>query len=75
MKYYFITNKEDDYGNCRCAVYYGEENDIRKNVYYYKEIPETDYEILKKYHEDLSEGDYKDYGYNKLKDYLGEYYS
>lgn len=75
MNYYFISNKEDDYGNCRCAVYYGKENNIKKYVYYYKEISKTDYEILKKYHENLNEGWYEDFGYKKLSDYLGEYYS
>lgn len=75
MKYYFITNKEDDYGNCRCAVYYGKENDIKKYVYHYEEIPTTHYNVLKKYHEDLNEGYYEDFSYSALKEYLSEYYS
>ena len=73
MEYYFITNKEDDYGNCSCAVYYGKEIDIKKYVYHYEKIPKTHYEILKKYHEDLCDEDYKDFGYT-LKKYLSEYY-
>ena len=28
--YWYITNKDDDYGSCRSAVYYGKENDIKK---------------------------------------------
>ena len=74
MKYYLITNKEDDYGNCRQAVYYGKENDIKKFVYHYKEIPKTHYEILKKYFEDLNEMWYLDFGYKTLKEYLNEYF-
>lgn len=74
MKHYLITNKEDDYGNCKHAVYYGEEKDIKKHVYFYKEIPKTHYEVLKKYFEDINEMDWEDFGYRTMKEYLNENY-
>ena len=74
MKYYLIMTKEDDYGACRCATYYGKEKDIQKIVYFYKEIPKTHYEVLKKYFEDLNEMTVEDFGYRTLKEYLNEYY-
>ena len=78
MKYYLITNKEDDYGGCRCGVFYGKENDIKKHVYNCREIPKTHYEVLKKYFEDINdvidEKWYIDFGYKNIKDYLDEYY-
>lgn len=74
MKYWYITNKDDDYGSCRSAVYYGKENDIKKYVYFYKEIPKEHWEILKIYFENLNDGCYQDFGYKILKDYLNEYY-
>ena len=72
MKYYLLMNKEDDYGNCRCGVYYGKENDIKKHVYFYKEIPKTHYEILKKYFENINEMDCEEFCHKK--EYLNEYY-
>lgn len=74
MNYYLISNKEDDYGNCRCAVYYGKENDIKKHAYSYKEIPKTHYEVLKKYFENINEMDWEDFGYRTMKEYLRENY-
>ena len=74
MKYFLITNKEDDYGNCKRAVYYGKEKDIKIYVYHYEEIPKTHYAILKKYFEDLNEEYHLDYGHETLREYLAEYY-
>lgn len=72
MKYYLISNKPDDFNNCRQAVFYGKEKDIKRYVYEYEEIPEEHYHILKIYLEDLTDKDYEDFGYT-LKEYLSEW--
>lgn len=74
MDYYLISSKEDDYGNCRHGVYYGQEKDIKKFVYFYMKIPKTHYEVLKKYFEDINEMDIEDFGHRTMKEYLNEYY-
>lgn len=54
-KYYLIQSKEDDYGFCNRIVIYEDKKVFKKCVYYYKEIPEEDYKILKKYLGDFYE--------------------
>jgi hypothetical protein len=48
MKYYLVTNKSDDYGNCRTEVVHTTLENA--NQYYFsKEVDETDLPIIKKY--------------------------
>ena len=54
-KYFFIQGKIDDYGCCNRIVIYEDEKVLKKYVYYYKERPKKDYEILKKYLGDFYE--------------------
>lgn len=73
MNYYLIMNKADDYGNCKMVVYYGKEKDIKRYAYYYKQIPKTHYEVLKKYNDNLNEICFEDYNCKNLKEYLENY--
>lgn len=54
-KYYLIENKSDDYGANNKMVIIAKEKDIKKKVYFYKEIPKEHYEILKTYLGDFDE--------------------
>ena len=54
-KYFLIQSKRDDIGSCLSMVIYENEKKLKKYVYYYKEIPKEDYEILKKYLGDFYE--------------------
>lgn len=74
IKYYLLINKSDDYGNCKIAIYYGYEKNIKRYVYFYKEIPKTHYEILNEYVENINEIDFKEYDCNNLKEYLQIYF-
>ena len=74
MKYYLITSKSDDYGRYGISVFAGEESLIMDHVYWYKEIPKTHYQVLKKYVEDINDIYYEDFGYDTLGDYLEEYF-
>lgn len=47
-KYYFIESKSDDYGATVYYIVYCNENKLRK-VYFHKEVPEHEIDILKKY--------------------------
>ena len=74
MKYYLIESESDDYGACNMGVFYGKESSIKKYVYWYKEIPKEDYEILKKYINDINEFNVGDWGYEMLGQYLKTYF-
>lgn len=74
MKYYLLVNKPDDYENCKMAVYYGKEKDIKGYIYFYKEIPKTHYAVLKKYVENLNDIDFKEECCKNLKEYLETYF-
>lgn len=74
MKYYLIESKSDDYGACNMGVIYEKETKIKKRVHYYKEIPKEDYEVLKKYLENVNHTDYQVFGYKTLGEYLEEYF-
>lgn len=54
-KYYLISGKEDDYNAKKMAVIYEKESSIKDYVYWFKEIPKEDYEVLKKYLEEVNE--------------------
>ena len=54
-KYFLIASKSDDIGACNQIVIYEDEKVFKKYVYFYKEIPKQDYEILKKYLGDFYE--------------------
>jgi hypothetical protein len=45
-----------------------------KHVYFYKEISEEEYDVLKRYVELINITDYQDFGFKKLSEYLEEYY-
>lgn len=49
MKYYFVENKSDDYGNCRREIVQTTAVNAKK-YYWHKEIVDLDdIEVLKKY--------------------------
>ena len=54
-KYFLISSKPDDMNACNQMVVYEEEKVFKEQVYFYKEIPKKDYEILKKYLGDFYE--------------------
>lgn len=74
MKHFIVMSKTNDYGMCNMGVIYSKESEIKKYVYSYKEISEEDYEVLKKYVEDINAIGYQDFGFKKLSEYLEEYY-
>lgn len=67
MKYYLISNKSDDYGASLQIVIKAKLKDIKNVVYYYTEIPEEHYIILKQYLGDFDEY----YDREQLEDYFG----
>lgn len=54
-KYYLISGKEDDYNAKNMAVIYEKESKVKEYVYWCKEIPKEDFEVLKKYLNDVNE--------------------
>lgn len=74
IKYFLISSKADDYGASLLGVFMGEESAIMNHVYWYREIPKTHYQVLKKYLDDINNTEYEDFGYDTLGDYLEEYF-
>lgn len=74
IKYFLISSKADDYGASLLGVFMGEESTIMNHVYWYREIPKTHYQVLKKYLDDVNDTEYEDFGYDTLGDYLEEYF-
>ena len=67
MKYFYIESKSDDYGANNNIVIKARLKEVKNIVYYYTEIPEEDYIILKKYL-----GDFDEYfDREQLEDYFG----
>lgn len=74
MKYFIVKSKTNDYGVCNMGVIYSKESEIKDYVYFYKEISEEEYDVLKRYVESINLTDYQDFGFKKLSEYLEEYY-
>lgn len=74
MKYFIVKSKTNDYGVFNIGVIYSKESEIKDYVYFYKEISEEEYDVLKRYVESINLTDYQDFGFKKLSEYLEEYY-